>query len=806
MNKISLKFFYPLLEAKYQSANKLAMLYRFFTFSLAELFFCLLFLIFTMITSSNKVIEIVKFVCILLLILLLLFLKRISFPYLIYFLKIIFLGFVIFFTELIRTLKTNDLISINATSLVIPLQMTLSMLILTKLDWIICSCYYLISLIYFFFRIIDRESNSNPNFYLVIVGLTLSFFSFVIMCYTQEKMERIYYKSIHDSYESLNYFKLLLQNIMPSPIFIVDYEKSLLKFRNNSALKLLSSSCCSLADENLALRTRNCFDDFEKLMANFTVLDEPNQTNEVETSQKTSEVASLLKKYYKDEDKKPAKADSLSSNGLDLEFLTLNVSLISKLLDGTQHKLPYLDPYKNQHFYELKIVKIYWEDSICLLIAVNDNTNAFRVSELINLDMYKDQLLASVSHDLRTPLNGLNGMLELTIPRIVDKEIQLNLILASKSASLLNFLVNDILDYSQINFKKLRLNIEEISFPDIISEMKNLIEFQTKEKKIEFLIECPKIDFRRVYSDPNRLKQILLNLLSNSLKFTTEGHIKLRIEDFTEQEDQPTYKLTVEDTGLGIKEKDLGKLFQLFGRLEDSSKINRTGIGLGLTISKMLSKLLSPNHEEGLQVESTYGQGSRFYFFLKSLNSSKVGEDFERTEERTLITLPEMKTYEFFEETSHFCFSTKSILPERKNSIERENQRKILIVDDDLMNIMVAEQYLAYFKIKSLRATNGCQAVKIVEKDILERKFEISLIMMDCNMPIMDGFQASEKIWELVRKERVRSIPILAVTANLTLANKEECRKAGMEFFLEKPMRRDELKKIIEDILKIKIN
>ena len=127
------------------------------------------------------------------------------------------------------------------------------------------------------------------------------------------------------------------------------------------------------------------------------------------------------------------------------------------------------------------------------------------------------------------------------------------------------------------------------------------------------------------------------------------------------------------------------------------------------------------------------------------------------------------------------------------------------MVDDDLINVLIVEQYLGFFKLKSLRALNGLEAFQRVQKDILEDLQEICLIVMDCHMPILDGYQASTKIHDFIKQTQARDIPILAVTANLTTESREICKKSGMQWFLEKPMKRDDFKNMIEEILKVRI-
>ena len=269
--------------------------------------------------------------------------------------------------------------------------------------------------------------------------------------------------------------------------------------------------------------------------------------------------------------------------------------------------------------------------------------------------------------------------------------------------------------------------------------------------------------------------------------------------DFSHDYQKPFYKLSVKDTGIGIKTEDLGKLYRLFGRLEDHDKINKTGIGLGLTISKKISCLLCPEKPEGLQVESVYGTGSTFSFYLSDLNQRI--EQHHKEEVDSLGYLEEKCSFnqislsmptKFFDDSQSFGEINKF-------------KTKILVVDDDMMNLMVIEQYLKLFNLSSIRAMNGLEAYKIIKNDLLKKRQEVGMIIMDCNMPVLDGFQASVKIQKYYLKKGKKNIPILAVTANKTVADVLHCKKTGMDYFLEKPIKKTELKKTLQMILGIKI-
>jgi len=471
---------------------------------------------------------------------------------------------------------------------------------------------------------------TNQMMSLVILSFCSSWIIHSFVAYDLEKNFKQIYKGMVDSYEKVNYFKLIIKNVIPSPIFIIDLEKSQIKFTNNSGNHIINPK------KNYQ-NEKASFEDLKHFLKKLCILPENRETiDKPKKSQEDQlELTSLFKIYYNDNKKQPFLTNTKNEQEDDYNFQRFNVWSSNSLEKGQDEETFFLtNNNPSKCYYEIKIIKVYWEDSMCLLLLFNDNTNAFHISELINLDLYKNQLLASVSHDLRTPLNGLNGMVELSISKIKDPEVKNYLELAKKSSFFLNYLINDIMDFSLMNFKKIRLNIEEINLEQIIENMISLIEFQTKEKKIDlkFINFCQKQ--HHFYSDATRIEQILLNLMSNALKFT----IKRSIQVILEQLADPFYKISVKDTGIGIKKDDMSKLFRLFGRLEADGKMNKTGIGLGLTISKKISILLCPEKPEGLQVESEFGKGSTFYFFLSNLNKNDFpkdeNEDFEDLEEK----------------------------------------------------------------------------------------------------------------------------------------------------------------------------
>ncbi len=218
-------------------------------------------------------------------------------------------------------------------------------------------------------------------------------------------------------------------------------------------------------------------------------------------------------------------------------------------------------------------------------------------------------MVGSISHELRTPLNGLMILLGCAknAPNIADGFFDKYLKPALDCSDFLLNIINDILDYTQMNFKKeLRLVLEEVSLKALLSSVVELLKMKAKLRRLKLIIEVDE-DIPDVFTtEPRRLKQIMLNLTGNALKFTFEGHIKIMADKIEVEGAQTCIKISVEDTGLGMKDDDLQHLFKMFGKLEATREENKSGTGLGLMISNKLALRLAPKDNKGIQVESVY--------------------------------------------------------------------------------------------------------------------------------------------------------------------------------------------------------
>jgi len=254
------------------------------------------------------------------------------------------------------------------------------------------------------------------------------------------------------------------------------------------------------------------------------------------------------------------------------------------------------------------------------ILILTDITQHNLAMSLEAANRYKDQLLATVSHDLRAPINGGVSLIENSIehPEVPEFIKEQFLIPAQRSCKFLLHLVNDILDFSQINARKLRMCFEKQSLVETLKECYKLIEIQTKEKGIAFsLVLSPDLP-TKFSTDHNRLSQIILNLLTNAIKFTSKGEVKLIAEAVSDS----VVKIKVSDTGIGIKQEDLSKLFKNFTRINSvrQNSVNKRGVGLGLAIANKLAKILgAQTQRKGIQVSSVYGKGTDFWFFIESM-------------------------------------------------------------------------------------------------------------------------------------------------------------------------------------------
>ena len=504
----------------------------------------------------------------------------------------------------------------------------------------------------------------------------------------------------------------------------------------------------------------------------------------------------------------------------------------------------------------------------------------------------KSEFLANMSHEIRTPMNGVLGMLELLETRELEGEARDYVETAKSSAEMLLVIINDILDFSKIEARKLFLERIDFNLADTVEDVAALLVDKAQKKGLEMTTFIPENIPEMVYGDPIRLRQILINLVGNAIKFTDMGEIRISVTLEHIDNEQPVLLFEVRDTGIGVSADRQDKLFDAFAQADSSTTRRHGGTGLGLTISKRLVQLMSGS----IGVESNVGEGSNFWFRIPlDAGSAGIGRNVEQlaglrvlvvddnqTNRSVLVNyldgwgisnqdvpdghsaldclrraaaskqpfnlvlldyqMPEMdglslarviKTEPALREIPLVMLSSMGINdelaadenielflskplrkaqlrdllagfvgggrredgsegePDSGRTLTRLNAR-VLIVEDNPVNQKVASGMMKKLGIDVHIADNG----KVAMNMLCQQGFD--LVLMDRQMPIMDGIETTLAIRERERKEQLDAMPIIALTAASMTGDKEECLKAGMNDYLSKPFKIDQLQEMLQ--------
>jgi signal transduction histidine kinase/ActR/RegA family two-component response regulator len=426
-------------------------------------------------------------------------------------------------------------------------------------------------------------------------------------------------------------------------------------------------------------------------------------------------------------------------------------------------------------FLESRGVVARWRQQQVIILTVRDTTKWVELEAKAQLEnQHKTAMLRSVSHELRTPTNAiLNLAQDLQNNEHLSVQGQSDLEVVISATSFLLSLINDLLDFSRILHGKFSLLKRSFALEPLLRQCTHLFDLQCKAKNLELRVRLDPHLPTHLYSDENRLRQVLLNLLSNAMKFTLHGSVTV----VALVDENNCLRLSVVDTGIGIDEANQHKIFGLFGKLEGNQAINPLGCGLGLGISSLLVERLGGSP---LSLQSRPGRGSTFSFTL-SLNHDE-GLVVSRVNEMTSED----------EET----FAQVPCLTDWNGGYVRPYRPEVMVVDDSTFNRIVARKLVETQGFRCAEASTGKEAVKLALAQHL-RGYDFEVVLMDIEMPELNGLEATQQLRRLERESALQHLVIVGCSANASQEDRQQALDAGMDYYIEKPINRQELNDLL---------
>lgn len=369
----------------------------------------------------------------------------------------------------------------------------------------------------------------------------------------------------------------------------------------------------------------------------------------------------------------------------------------------------------------------------------------------------KSRFLSNMSHEIRTPINAILGMNEMILREAQDRQILTYASNIQSSGKMLLSLINDILDMSKIESGKMEIIPAKYKMSTVIMDLWNIIYLRANEKKLAFNVELDETLPCILYGDDVRIKQIVTNLLTNAVKYTQKGSVMLKIAYERQNDDELLLKISVQDTGIGIRKEDMGKLFESFQRLDEKKNRNIEGTGLGMNITMSLLKMLGGD----MKVDSEYQKGSTFTVIIpQKIISDEPTGSFQKIQERN------------------------SLQNSSKKGSFTAPEGRVLVVDDNAMNLTVFKALLKRTKLQVVTAESGKQCLEYVKQQ------EFHIIFIDHMMPEMDGIETLHEIKVLAQHIDFpnKNTPVIVLTANAVAGAREMYLTEGFEEFLTKPV------------------